>query len=271
MTMAARQAMGQTRHVIRSAPALLRLRLTLALALALPACNSRLNLGSSILWSARHETGDLREWSEGDKGGTADNPPDTTLAISTDYAHTGSYSVKLTNGAVSMYDDANLWREDAYPAEAYYSAWYYLPRAYQTTDDWSIMEFEVPTGGDAGVIGLLLDIDLRSLPDGDLILSVYDHRPAYLRSPTPDPAILVPVGQWFQIEAFYRNVNDGSGQFTVWLNGQLNYDLHRPFGSNSAVYWTVCSKSEGLSPTESIIYVDDAAVSLARVTPTGDI
>jgi hypothetical protein len=273
MTMAPRRAIGQTRRVIRSAPALLRLRLALALALALalPACNSRLNLGSSILWSARHETGDLREWTEGGKGGTAADAPDTALAISTDYAHSGRSSVKLTNGAVSMYEDAHLWREDDYPTEAYYSAWFYLPRAYQTTDDWSIMELEVPTGGDSGVIGLLLDIDLRSLPDGDLILSVYDHRAAYLRSPTPDPAILVPVGQWFQIEAFYRNVNDDSGQFTVWLNGQLNYDVHRPFGSSNTVYWTVCSKSEGLSPTESIIYVDDAAVSLARVTPTGDI
>ena len=156
--------------------------------------------------------------------------------------------MKLTNGAVSMYDDANLWREDAYPAEAYYSAWYYLPRAYQTTDDWSIMEFEVPTGGDAGVIGLLLDIDLRSLPDGDLILSVYDHRPAYLRSPTPDPALLVPVGQWFPIEAFYRNVNDGSGQFTVWLNGQLNYDLHRPLVRTAPSTGRSAARARGCHP-----------------------
>ncbi len=182
---------------------------------ALPACNSRLNLGSSILWSARHETGDLSEWTQGGKGGTAaDTPdsPDTSLAISTDFAHSGRYSVKLTNGAVSTYEDAHLWREDDYPVEAYYSAWFYLPRAYQTTADWSIIQFQVPTTDDSGVVGQLLDIDLRSLPDGDLILSVYDHRAAYLRSPTPDPAILVPIGQWFQIETFYRNVNDDSGR-----------------------------------------------------------
>ncbi|HEX3903823.1 MAG TPA: heparin lyase I family protein [Polyangia bacterium] len=243
----------------------------LAAALALPACNSRLNLGSGILWSARHETGDLSEWTEGGKGGTEADAPNTSLAISADFAHSGRYSVKLTNGAVSTYEEAHLWREDSYPPEAYYSAWFYLPRAYQTTDDWSIMQFQVPTTGDSGVIGQLLDIDLRSLPSGDLILSVYDHRAAYLRSPTPDPAILVPVGQWFQIEAFYRNVNDDSGEVAVWLDGQLNYDLHRPFGSNSTVYWTVGSRTEGLSPAESVIYVDDAAVSLVRVTPTGDI
>ena len=269
--MAGRRTIGQTGRVLRGPPTLLAVVSLLPALLALPACNPHLNLGSSILWSARHETGDFSEWTEGGKGGAEADAPDTAIAVSTDFAHSGRYSAKLTNGAVSMYEDTHLWREDNYPAEAYYSAWFYLPRAYQTTADWSIVQFQVPTTGDSGVIGQLLDIDLRSLPDGDLILSVYDHRAAYLRSPTPDPAILVPVGQWFQIEAFYRNVNDDSGQLTVWLDGQVNYDLHRPFGSNSTVYWTVCSKTEGLSPAVSVIYVDDAAVSLTRVTPTGDL
>ncbi len=266
--MAAQPTIGQTGRVPRRPLTLLALPLLL---LAVPACNPHLNLGNSILWSARHETGDLSEWTEGGKGGTAADMPDTSLAVSTDFAHTGRYSVKLTNGAVSMSEDAHLWRQDDYPAEAYYSAWFYLPRAYQTTADWSLVELQVPTNGDSGVIGQLIDIDLRSLPNGDLILSVYDHRAAYLRSPTPDPALLVPVGQWFQIETFYRNVNDDSGQLTVWLDGQLNYDIHRPFGSNSTVYWTVSSKTYGLSPAESTIYIDDAAVSLTRVTPTGEL
>jgi hypothetical protein len=239
--------------------------------LAASACNGRLNLGSSILWSAKHETGDLSEWTLAGKGGSEAMGADTQVAVSTDFAHSGRYSAKLTNGAVSAYEDAHLWRQDDYPALAYYSAWFYLPRAYQTTADWSIIEFQVPDANDAGAIGLLLDIDLRSLPNGDLILSLYDHRSAYLRSPTPDPAIPVPIGEWFQVEVLYHNVNDPSGELAVWMNGQLNYDVHRPISPNSTVYWTVCSKTEGLSPAESTIYVDDAAISLTRVTPTGDI
>jgi hypothetical protein len=262
---AARQTGGVRRRFALDSPIVLPLW---AAALALPACSPQLNLGSGILWSARHETGDTSEWTAGGKGGTEADTPDTSLAISSDYAHSGRYSVKLTNGAVSTYEDAHLWREDAYPVEAYYSAWFYLPRAYQTTADWSIVEFQVPTA-DGGVVGQLLDIDLRSLPTGDLILSVYDHRPAYLRSPTPDPAIPVPIGQWFQVEALYRNAPDDTGEVAIWMNGQLNYDLHRPFGTNGTVYWTVCSKTEGLSPAESTIYLDDAAVSLVRVTPAG--
>jgi hypothetical protein len=263
---AAGQTIGQTGRVLRRS----RLLMAVLALLAMPACNPQLNLGNSILWSARHEGGELSEWTEGGKGGTAADLPDTSLAVSTDFAHTGQYSVKLTNGAVSMSETAHLWRQDDYPAEAYYSAWFYLPRAYQTTADWSLVQFQVPLTTDGGAIGQLIDIDLRSLPNGELILSVYDHRAAYLRSPTPDPAILVPVGKWFQIEAFFHNVND-SGQLSVWLDGQLNYDIHRPFGSNTTVYWTVASKTYGLSPAESVIYIDDAAVSLTRVTPTGSL
>ena len=241
----------------------------LTLATLAPACSPQVNLGNAILWSARHETGDLSEWSEAGKGGSAADLPDTSVAVSTDVAHSGRYSVKITNGAVAVYEDAHLWRQDDYPTDAYYSAWFYLPRTYQTTADWSIVQFEVPNAGDAGVLSLEVDIDLRSLPTGDLILSVYDHRAAYLRSPTPDPAILVPIGQWFQIEAFYRSANDPTGRLTVWIDGQVNYDLHRPFGANNPVYWTVGSKTQGLSPAESVIYMDDAAISLVRVTPIG--
>src|SRR5438045_9745854 len=143
------RTIGQTGGVLRRP----RIPLALLALLALPACNPQLNLGNSILWSARHESGELSEWTEGGKGGTAADMPDTSLAVSTDFAHTGQYSVKLTNGAVSMSETAHLWRQDDYPPEAYYSAGLYLPRAYQTTADWSLGQFQVPPNTDGGAIG----------------------------------------------------------------------------------------------------------------------
>ena len=122
-------------------------------------------------------------------------------------AHSGKYSVKLTNGAVGAVHTARLWHQGNFPKEAFYSVWYYLPRAYQTKVDWTILQFRTPTD-DPTVISQFLDVDLRSLPGGEMVLSIYDHRPQYLRLPTPDPAIEVPVGQWFQIEVLFRNVPD---------------------------------------------------------------
>jgi hypothetical protein len=232
-------------------------------------CSPHVEVGTSLLWFAQHETGDFTEWTAGSKGGYSADTPDTSVVISTQLAHSGTHSVQLANAAPTSYETARLWREDAFPPEAYYSAWFYLPRVYETSQDWTIMQFQVPPTGDGGSSGLLIDVDLRSLASGDMILDIYDHRAAYLRSPTAEPALPVPIARWFQIEVFYRNVGDDTGRFTLWLDGQVNYDLHRPFGLSSTTYWSPCSSSEGLTPTQSDLYVDDAAVSFVRVGPTG--
>ncbi|MFL5307621.1 MAG: heparin lyase I family protein [Polyangia bacterium] len=246
-------------------------RFLVATALALtPACTARLNLGSDLLWAAHHETGDFTEWN-GDKKGDLSADPQTSVNISTDFAHSGKYSVKLSNSAVSTSDsspaEARVWRMAPYPQAAYYSAWYYLPRGYQTTTDWTIMQLRTPPP-DGGAVSLLLDVDLRSLPGGNLILSVYDHRPQYLRSATPDPEVKVPVGSWFQVQAFFDYSSGSDGRFVLWLDNQLLYDLQRPFNlPEGIVYFSVCSVTLALSPPDSVIYVDDATVSLTRVGP----
>ena len=183
----------------------------LALAGSGAGCATRVNVGNSLLWFAEHETADFTEWTAGSKGGYSADAPDTSVVISTDVAHSGSHSVRLANGAASVYETARLWRQDDFPAEAYYSAWFYLPQTHRTTEDWTIMQFNTPPGGDGGTDGLLIDVDLRSLPGGDTILDIFDHRPPYLRSPTAEPAQPVPIARWFQLEVFYRNVGDDTG------------------------------------------------------------
>ncbi|HVV16502.1 MAG TPA: heparin lyase I family protein [Polyangia bacterium] len=234
----------------------------------MPACTARLNLGSDLLWSAHHESGDLNEWAGDLKGSFSPTTPTTSVTVSTAYAHSGKYSVRLANAAVSDYAEARLWRSDHYPQAAYYSAWYYLPRGYQTTNDWTIMQLRIPPVVDGGGLSLLLDVDLRSLPGGDLILSVYDHRPQYLRSATPDPAVPVPIGAWFQVQAFFDYSSGPDGRFALWLDDHLLYDLQRTFNlPDGVVYFSPCNVTEALSPPDSVIYVDDAAISLTRVAP----
>jgi Polysaccharide lyase len=244
-----------------------RLLLLVSLGLAM-GCAPHLDLGSEVIWSATHEGGDLSEWSIGAGGGDSADAPDATVGITTDYAHSGKYAVKLTNGAVGTARSSRVWRVGAFPDEAYYSAWYYLPRAYQTKVDWTILQFRSPTA-DPTMLGLFLDLDVRSLPGGELILSLMDHRAPYLRSATPDPPLLIPVGRWFHVESFFRNANDDTGHLIVWLDGQVNYDVTRAMGAHPTLYWTPCNMGNDLTPTQSEIYVDDAAISLVRVTPAG--
>ena len=35
----------------------------------------------------------------------------------------------------------------------------------------------------------------------------------------------MPVGQWFQVEAFYRNTQDTTGRLTFWLDGRQIVDI----------------------------------------------
>ncbi len=234
----------------------------------IPACTPQLNLGSEILWAAHHESGDLSEWVSDDKGGFSIPTPHTSVKISKDYAHSGKYSVRLANATVSDYAEARLWRTDAYPQAAYYSAWYYLPRGYQTTTQWTMMQLRIPAPNDGDALSPLLNVDLRSLPGGNLILSVYDYRPQYLRPATPDPAVPVPIGSWFQVQAFFDSSSGPNGRFVLWLDDHLLYDLQRPFNlPDGRVNFSVCNVTQGLSPPDSVIYVDDATVSLARVDP----
>jgi hypothetical protein len=234
-------------------------------------CGRRIELGSDILWEARHENGDLGEWTGDGEGGSAADAPMAAIAATTELAHGGAYSVKLTNSAATELAAARVWREAPYPADAYYSAWYYIPEPYALTAVWTIMQFRAPDADDPSVDRYIIDLDVRSLPGGELILSVYDHRAPYLRSPTPPTAMPLPIGRWFLVEALFRNFSDDRGRLVIWLDGQVNYDIVRPFGINNTVHWSLCSSGYGFSPGASAIYVDDAAVSLSRVTPAGSL
>jgi hypothetical protein len=233
-------------------------------------CGQQIEVGSDVLWTARFENGDLSEWMSVSGGGVSAFPAPNAVDVSSDHAR-GKYAARLSIQTASDGSQANagLFRTGSLPVEAYYSAWYYLPQTYRTTEDWTIMQFTTPPGDDGGSDGLLIDVDLRSLPGGDMILDIFDHRPPYLRSPTAEPAQPVPIARWFQIEVFYRNVGDHTGEFKLFLDGQVNYDIQRPFGQNSTTYWSPCNSTVGLSPVASDLYVDDAAISLIQVGTAG--
>jgi hypothetical protein len=55
----------------------------------------------------------------------------------------------------------------------------------------------------------------------------------------------------------------------LWLDGKPYYDIQRrPMASLPTVYWTPCSVTGDLSPSQSELYVDDAAISYDWLTPS---
>jgi hypothetical protein len=113
-------------------------------------------------------------------------------------------------------------------------------------------------------------LNLRSLPNGSLALSVVEQRQAYLAWPLAIPTPVVPVLQWFQIEARFRSRSDETGLLKVWLDGQLVYDIEgRVTGQGDTVYFNPCNETNVMSPTTVELYLDDVLLSLSRITRDG--
>ena len=248
----------------------------LLLLLATPACGPTLDIGSDVLWATDHESGELDDWYAGNGGGLLGKDDEGSVVVAQGTAHSGRYSLKLTDLAMSDEKGPGIYRELQAPPDAYYSAWYYLPRLYQTNSQWTIQKFSWRVDSapedpeDPEEIRHGHDLNLRTLPGGQVVLYVFSHDPTYLQAPLADPPAFVPVETWFQIEVFYSARADETGKLLVWLNDRLVYDLEdrRTTGSHD-VLWTPCNIGQNILPSPPELYVDDAAISRVRVTRNG--
>jgi hypothetical protein len=232
-------------------------------------CGQRLDVGSDLLWTGLFEGANFDEWM-GDNAGTAQAfpAPPNVIEISTERVHHGAYAAKLTIDAAAGGSRASavLTRAGTLPVEAFYSAWYYVPRSVTVGDYWVIFKFRQQ---DQSTMDELYDLDLINLPTGEMSLLLYDHRlQGNVALDVTNP--VVPVGQWFQIEAFYRNAQDDSGRLTFWLDGRPIVDIaNQPMAPTPWVEWDASSIAQNLNPSTAVLYIDDCAVSRARVGPLG--
>jgi hypothetical protein len=109
---------------------------------------------------------------------------------------------------------------------------------------------------------------LRSLASGQMSLRVFDYD-SFDDAPMLETDPFVPVGTWFQVEAFYRNAPDATGRLSVWLDGRQVADLARATGAPGWVGWRVGNMGMNLSPKTLTLFVDDCVLSRRRVGPKG--
>jgi hypothetical protein len=231
-----------------------------------------MDLGTNVLWTSTFEGGTFDEWTN--VGGSASAYPDPgdTIVASTSYAHHGRYAAELTidAGPNGTQENAGLNRKGGLPVEAYYSAWYYLPRTITVGTFWILFKFRLRTDvNDANTENEFYDLELTNAADGSLTLLLYDHQSG-ADVPIAAPAPVVPVSVWFQIEAFYRNAQDDSGQLTIWLDDRMVVDVSgQPMAPTPWVEWDAVNVGENLTPSTAVVAIDDCAISLSRVGRTG--
>jgi hypothetical protein len=245
------------------------------------ACSDPLQLGSDLLWSADQESGNLEPWTREGSGealtprtpDSEDTPvvpgKDSAISVTTEAAHRGGHALKLVNPTGWEFDDQGpeLFHALGELHDAYYSAWFLLPEDYRLEPHLTLLRLRSRDFGAAEPFNGE-ELQLRSLSSGGYVLQVFNNNNGFLLEPIANPAPFVHAGRWFQLEARYEP--QSSGRLRVWLDGGLVYDLSgRPGALGAEMVLGVCNVAQDAEPAPLILYVDDVAASLSRVSPSG--
>ena len=226
-------------------------------------------LAAQVAWSAGMETGSVAEWSEKVNSDSAD-----TVA-SRDFAHSGSWSMKQSvtgaKGGTRMqrYPELDALARAGTPF--YWTWWDYFPTSisfgsndmFMLWGTWSV-KTAVPNAPGDPLWGLYFHNTGNTL---DLVFNATWNAglPATKVYNSPIP---VPIGRWNKFEIF----TDPAGHITVWLNGQMLFDLSGvmtvyPQVGQTPLLFGIEQTGYGsnLTPIPFVHYVDDVTVSLGRV------
>jgi hypothetical protein len=243
----------------------------LAVACSALGCSDPLLLGNDLVWTADQEPGDLQQWTAAGSGDTRLPSTDSTIEVSAEAAHHGTWAVKLVNPAnwPRLDEGPELFHAVGSFEDAYYSAWFLLPEDSRLQPSMTLMRLR-SRDPQSGELFNGEELQLRSLPVGGYVLQVFSNNAGFLLEPLADPAPRIAAGRWFQLEARYES--QSSGRLRVWLDGTLYYDLPgRPGAAGSEIVLGVCNVAEHADAAPVVLFVDDAAVSLSRVGVSGEL
>jgi hypothetical protein len=259
-------------------------------ALVAVACSpSPVNLGADpdILWWTDNESGDNSDWykdangsiGQPDAGGFAwsssgftwgANGGQFSIAADPGFARSGRYAIKssVTSPGFNTQSGACAERDGTLPEEAYYSAWFFVPAMPTSTNYWLFFKFRsrrVATDQSTTVEGWDLDAEFAN---GSLQFVLFNHATNQNEPIIGSSAPVVPVGRWFQIEAFLKIATDNTGEIAFWIDGAKSFDVQNTVTVPSTyVEWSVGGIAEVIDPVPAVLYVDDAAMSLRRLGP----
>jgi hypothetical protein len=234
------------------------------------------SLASGGVWSADMETANLSQWTSGGTHGGSYDSGDCirpSNGVSTEKAHTGIYSMKITANTSTQESGCRQFRheESLTGNPYYYSAWFYIPQFVQVRDYWNIFQFKSETAAGLNDPFWVVDI-LNKGPNGEMRLVL--RWKGAVAGPTAQDTTTgtkyyyqtlknVPVGQWFNIESYLRQSDAYSGQIIVWQDGTeiFNKDMVRTKHLNGDERWSVNNYSNSLNPSTASLYIDDAVIS----------
>lgn len=247
-------------------------------------------ISGTKIWTDDTEDGNASdEWTQNGGGGFYNSGSYVNQSLSTDFAHTGSNSLKNT---ITTPPTAGLrafrWNEPRANRDLYYEGWLYIPQKYTLNGSqqfWNLMQWKSRTTDGSRVDPLWavygqqdsngIYLQLGWGWGGTPIAGPYSNSGVSGQWITPSNKVYLPVGRWVQFASFVHSSSSSSGSINydgsikVWIDGKLIHDLSNVTTSfancsfNSwcgDVEWSINNYSDSLSPSPSTIYWDDAAI-----------
>jgi hypothetical protein len=229
------------------------------------------------------EGGNLDDWwipGVPANGGGQYNSLDGLSVASQDYAHSGSWSAKMTISATTVNGHSSgtrlfRWHEPQQNRELYYSVWYFIPQFY-TVNGWANW-FEYKSKTTDGLNDPFFFLDVRnSASTGAMYFMLTWWAGLQIEGPGPGQSgyrtwtspLYLPVGRWFKVEARYVCAPDFTGAIQVWQDGIEIFHLEgvKTRYSNGDCQWAVANYGTNITPSPVVIYVDDAVISKTRLS-----
>lgn len=223
-------------------------------------------------WWTDHESPTSRRWTDGPKpgapGGFIDNPGESRLEVVAGIARSGAHAahVKVFNPPLASISVALAGRNGPFPGDAYYSAWFYLPAAPAPRTYWTFFRLRSPAS--PGETAILDELNLSFTLRADGSLGIDLDWPGHVFPLSPN-SVAVPIGEWFQIEAFQHSATEKTGQIQVWQDDVLIFDYEGSTPLTPFVDWSVGAIVDSLKDgSGSELYIDDAAITKRRLGPS---
>jgi hypothetical protein len=217
-------------------------------------------------WWSDHETGGLEDWLRG--GSTAGSTYATgggAVSVQPGISRSGRFALSSTAGAAGGTSAGQVTRRGL-RGDAYYGAWFYLPAAARPATYWVFFAFHGDDGNGGGDVGLW-DVKLAPVDvAGSLELQLLHHDTGDV---APLAHVAVPLGRWFQVQAFLHPATDASGRLQVSLDGAPVFDVVGATATAAApaIAWTLGTITDGLTPATATLFIDDAFIATRRIDP----
>lgn len=239
----------------------------------------------TLQWVATLETADLTQFAtNGYDGNVEDDGGVLAHAASTDYAHSGSRSLKLGIDTSGGQMGARQFRqyESKLGDDAYYSGWLYMPTALVPSSGanfLSIFEFKTVDGlgFNERFWAILVDTNRRlslNWRANSGVAGPQSGDPSNTEKIYTNAAATIPLATWTHIEVYLKQASDFTGRITVYMNDTQMFDVNncktkKSGGGTENQRWAVILYSNGMSPSSGYIYWDDLAVSTTRLGIAG--